>query len=162
MWLDTCTLFILLSWSLELRGIREIMQIPSCSSNSHLAPPLLRLRVLPFGSISPLPLQESLSSSSPQLIFPRTQPIPVSMIQDSWPIFPLCIMDLCIHPASSFKGNMSVREGSFYPAEKQPPKKNKNTNKWKRRVVCVRIKSTDVNPLGFCMCIISTFDCTTQ
>lgn len=42
-------------------------------------------------------------------------------------------------------------------------KKNiQNTNKWKRGVVCVRIKSTDVNPLGFCMCIISAIDYTTH
>lgn len=44
---NKCTLFILLSWSLELTGIREIMELPSCSSNSHPAPPLLCLRVLP-------------------------------------------------------------------------------------------------------------------
>lgn len=44
MWcLSKCTLFI---WSLESRGIRSMMEIPSCSSNSHPAPPLLRLRVL--------------------------------------------------------------------------------------------------------------------
>lgn len=58
------------------------------------------------------PFQESLSGLSTQLTFPRTLPIPIFMFLDSWPIFPVCNRDL---EASSFKGNVSVREDSFYP-----------------------------------------------
>lgn len=58
------------------------------------------------------PFQESLSGLSTQLTFPRTLPIPIFMFLDSWPIFPVCNRDL---EASSFKGNVSVKEDSFYP-----------------------------------------------
>lgn len=60
------------------------------------------------------PFQESLSGLSTQLTFPRTLPIPIFMFLDSWPIFPVCNRDL---EASSFKGNVSVREDSFYPGK---------------------------------------------
>lgn len=56
------------------------------------APPLLRLRVLLFLSID-LPHFHSRNHSaglSTQLTFPRTLPIPISMILKSWPIFPQC------------------------------------------------------------------------
>lgn len=55
-------------------GIRQMMEIPSCSSNSHPTPPLLRLRVFTplIDSLSQFPFQESLSRLSTQLTFPRT------------------------------------------------------------------------------------------
>ena len=44
-------LFELFNWSLELWGIRPMMEIPSCSSTPHPAPPLLRLGLLLLWSI---------------------------------------------------------------------------------------------------------------
>lgn len=63
------------SWSLgSSRGIRQMMEIPSCSSNSHPTPPLLRLGVFTplIDSLSLFPFQESLSRLSTRLTFPRT------------------------------------------------------------------------------------------
>lgn len=55
-------------------GIRQMMEIPSRSSNSHPTPPLLRLGVFTplIDSLSLFPFQESLSFLSTQLTFPRT------------------------------------------------------------------------------------------
>lgn len=58
------------------RGIRQMMEIPSCGSNSHSAPPLLRLGVFTplIDSLAPFPFQESLGRLSTRLTFPRTLP----------------------------------------------------------------------------------------
>lgn len=75
-WLNRCTLFTL-SWLLESRGIRQMTKIPVCSWNSHLAPPLLRLRVLLLWSIDSLHFySRNPSAAYQQLTFPRTLPIP--------------------------------------------------------------------------------------
>lgn len=58
------------------RGISQMMEIPSCGSNSHPVPPLLRLRVFTplIDSLAPFPFQESLGRLSTRLTFPRTLP----------------------------------------------------------------------------------------
>lgn len=139
------------------------MQIPSCSSNSHLAPPLLRLRVLPFRIDQPT----SIAGISQQLITTAHFPKDTTHSRIHDPGFLAYIPTVhygSLHSPSFKLQRKHVCQGrQLLPSRKITPKKRiQNTNKWKRRVVCVRIKSTDVNPLGFCVCIISTFDCTTQ
>lgn len=110
------------------RGIRQMMEIPSCGSNSHPAPPLLRLRVFTplIDSLAPFPFQESLGRLSTWLTFPRTLP----SLPYPWSWFPalrshsrhcLRLRSLCLTGKTTFS-----------------KKKNKKHMEWKytQKVMC--------------------------
>ena len=58
--------------------------------------------------LTPFPFQESLSGLSTQLTFPRTLPIPISMILDSQPVFPVYNLDLCVHWSLQLQSKCSI------------------------------------------------------
>lgn len=104
------------------RGIRQMMEIPSCGSNSHPTPPLLRLRVFTplIDSLAPFPFQESLSRLSTRLTFPRT----LLSLPYPWSWFPgqrshswqsLRLHSLCLTGEATFLKNKTYGMFSFKP-----------------------------------------------
>lgn len=87
-------------------GIRQMMEIPSCSSNSHTTQPLLRLGVFTplIDSLSLFPFQESLSRLSTRLTFPRTPSSSRSRGSwTPWAAFPQCSLDLHVDRGHSIE-----------------------------------------------------------
>lgn len=121
-------------------GIMPMMEIPSCSSTYHLCSA--------SGFYSPDRLAHPISIPGiPQRLintahFPKDTAF--SHIHDPGFLAYIPTMHLCIHPASSFKGNVPVREGSFYLGKETC----RIQIQQQRRLVCVRVKPTDVKALA--------------
>lgn len=69
---------------------------------------------LPIDWLGSFTFQESLGGISTQLTFPRTLPIPILMILDSWPIFPRATWISAFHqPPASKEMCLSRKEAAI-------------------------------------------------
>lgn len=149
---NKCTLFRLFNWSLESTGIRPMMEIPSCSSTSHFTEHHL---CSASGFYSP-----------DRLVHPISIPgIPQRLINIAH--FPKDTVYSHIHDPGFLAYIPNEQSGSLRSPSLQLQRKCacqgkqllpwqgniQNTNTLWRRLLCVRLKSTDVKALAL-LCVL--------